>query len=106
VNPRNAFWIGQKAYAGPTKSLDRSSPEAHLVSVMMSIGQAIRAAREAKGLTQPELGVLVGAARETISRWETGTYTIVPRTKIALESVLGPLGTVEGTPKRSKRSKS
>ena len=54
----------------------------------LRLGQAIRAARERKGWTQAELGKKVGAARETVGNWETGTTT--PRNKIAaLEETLG-----------------
>lgn len=57
----------------------------------MSIGQTIREAREAKGWGQGELAERVGAARETISRWETSRRTISRRSLLALEALLGPL---------------
>ncbi len=45
-----------------------------------SLGDAIRRARERKGLTQPELGQLVGVAEGTISNWERGTRA--PRNRL------------------------
>jgi transcriptional regulator with XRE-family HTH domain len=60
--------------------------------LLVSIGAAIRAAREAKGLGQLELAQAVGAARETVCRWELGRLNVGPRSIMALETVLGPLG--------------
>ena len=87
------------------KAIDLKSPEAYLPAV--SIGMAIRSAREAKGWSQPELAGKVGAARETVCRWETGSITNIPqRTLMALESVLGPLGKVESKPSRKVAARS
>jgi transcriptional regulator with XRE-family HTH domain len=55
----------------------------------MQIGEAIRAAREAKGMDQGQLAEAVGAARETVSRWETGALRISRRSLLAVQGVLG-----------------
>lgn len=56
------------------------------------LGDEIRQAREALGLTQAQLAERVGVARETVGNWETGTST--PRNKLGrLREVLSaPLG--------------
>lgn len=66
----------------------------------MQVGQQIRAAREAKGMDQTELAEAVGAARETVSRWETGAMPISRRSLIALRAVL------DMVPAKSKAGKS
>lgn len=38
------------------------------------IGQFIAQVRKEKGLTQAELGGLLGVTNKTVSRWETGNY--------------------------------
>lgn len=55
----------------------------------MHVGKQIRAAREAKGLTQAELGAAVGAAHETVCRWEKGVVGISKRSLMAVQAVLG-----------------
>jgi ribosome-binding protein aMBF1 (putative translation factor) len=73
----------------------------------VSIGTAIRAAREARGWSQPDLASRVKAARETISRWETGDLQPTERTLVALEAILGPLEVKEESkpnPKRRRKS--
>jgi transcriptional regulator with XRE-family HTH domain len=72
----------------------------------VSIGQAIRAAREAKGWGQVELADQVGAARETISRWETEQRPVPRRSLLALERLLGPLGKDGSKPSRKSAAKS
>lgn len=69
----------------------------------MQVGEQIRAAREAKGMTQPELAEAVGAARETVSRWETGAMPISRRSLMALQAVLGmvPAKSKAGKPRKS-----
>jgi transcriptional regulator with XRE-family HTH domain len=62
-------------------------------TTMCKIGKAIRAAREAQGMTQQELGTKLGYSEKTaqsfVCMWETGTRP-VPRTKImALCKLLG-----------------
>lgn len=69
----------------------------------MSLGEAIRQARQGKGLTQPELGRLLGVRTETVWRWEHEIARLPLRSKIALETVLGPLaGTVKEQSKRRR----
>jgi len=70
----------------------------------MQIGEQIRAAREAKGMDQAQLAEAVGAARETVSRWETGVLPISQRSLIAVRSVLG-MDTVRSQGKRRKAAK-
>lgn len=40
------------------------------------VGSRIRALREQKGLTQAQLGELVGVREKTVSRWENGRHVI------------------------------
>ncbi|MFZ4843006.1 helix-turn-helix transcriptional regulator [Mycetocola saprophilus] len=47
-----------------------------------TLGERLRKARESAGLQQDQLAPLVGAHRQTISRWETGLTT--PRSEIIL----------------------
>ncbi len=73
----------------------------------MSIGQAIRMARRARGWSQPELASKVGVAPETVCRWETGAMPVPLITRLGLESVLGPLnGKVESKRLRKVAAKS
>lgn len=70
----------------------------------MHVGKQIRAAREAKGLTQAELGAAVGAAHETVCRWEKGVVGISKRSLMAVQAVLG-MDTVRSQGKRRKAAK-
>ena len=99
--------LGPRCCAGGKKSLDVTSARDYLRGVQ--IGQAIREAREAKGWSQVELAARLKVAAETVCRWETGSMRLRPTSKIALESILGPLngeGTVRGTvsAKRARKS--
>lgn len=49
---------------------------------------AIRVARKSLGLTQKELALLVGAAHETVSRWENGHLAIQRAERLAIASIL------------------
>lgn len=70
----------------------------------MSLGAAIRQAREAKGLTQPELSERLGVRTETVWRWEHN-HTLPLRSKIALEAILGPIeAEVTERPKPARRN--
>jgi transcriptional regulator with XRE-family HTH domain len=51
-------------------------------------GELIREARKAKGLTQAELGGLVGVSQPTIGRWETNQLTPKLADLAALVTVL------------------
>lgn len=54
----------------------------------MDLGDRIRTAREAAGLSQAQLAERIGTTQRTIGNWERGTAT--PRSKTgALETVLG-----------------
>lgn len=54
----------------------------------MSLGERIRDAREAAGLTQHELAAAVGVTGRTVSSWERDA--VAPRSKLGrLEHVLG-----------------
>ena len=50
---------------------------------MAELGNRIREAREARGLTQAELAGLVGVSRKTVNTVENGVF--VPSTVIALK---------------------
>lgn len=72
----------------------------------VSIGEAIRNAREAKGWTQVRLAEQVGAAPETICRWEMGHLSISRRSLIAVEALLGRVGKVQSKRSRKGAAKS
>ena len=46
----------------------------------MTLGEKIRAARKAKGLTQKELAVMIKAAHNSISNWENDQNNPDPNT--------------------------
>lgn len=52
------------------------------------IGDHIRAARKARGLTQERLGALIGVAKASIARWETTTRNPGGHTLVALAKAL------------------
>lgn len=55
-----------------------------------AMGQAIRDAREGKGMTQVELGAEIGdIPQTTISRWEKGLVDLTAEQILALEVALG-----------------
>ena len=51
----------------------------------------LRAARRAVGLTQKELGELVGLAQVHVSLVERGKLTLLPHQRAAVESLLGEI---------------
>ncbi len=56
----------------------------------MTLGDRIRAAREARKLTQEELGELCGTTKQTIFKYETGIVTNIPLDRLeALSERLG-----------------
>ena len=57
----------------------------------MKKGDRIRAAREAKGLTQEELGAACGTTKQNIYKYETGLITNIPSDR--LERIAEVLGT-------------
>ena len=57
----------------------------------MTIGQRIKAAREAKGWTQKKLADEMACSVEMISLYERGVYTPSSRALMAFERALGKL---------------
>ena len=57
----------------------------------MTIGQRIKAAREAKGWTQEKLAGVMKYSREMISLYERDVYKPSSRALMAFERVLGRL---------------
>ena len=53
--------------------------------------KGLRAARRAVGLTQKELGELVGLAQVHVSLVERGKLTLLPHQRAAVESLLGEI---------------
>ena len=51
-------------------------------------GQRIKAAREAKGLSQARLGQACNAAQASVSRWETGQVEPSAVEKLAIAAAL------------------
>ena len=49
----------------------------------MTKGEKIKAAREAKGITQEELGRICGVSRQTIYKYDQGLITNIPSDKAA-----------------------
>lgn len=47
-----------------------------------TIGDRIKAAREAKGISQEELGKVCGTTKQTIYKYETGIITNIPLDKL------------------------
>ena len=56
----------------------------------MNIGARIKSAREAKGLTQEELGILCGTTKQTIFKYENGIVTNIPLDR--LEKIADAVG--------------
>lgn len=50
----------------------------------MTVGEKIRACREAKHLTQTELGSACGVTKQTIFKYETGVVANIPIDKLQL----------------------
>jgi transcriptional regulator with XRE-family HTH domain len=53
------------------------------------VANQIKAAREARGLSQPELDTLLRMAPGTVSRWERGVVRPTPRNQAKLARRLG-----------------
>lgn len=51
----------------------------------------LRSARRAVGLTQRELGELIGLAQVHVSLVERGKLTLLPHQRAAVESILGEI---------------
>ena len=53
------------------------------------IGDRIKAARLAKGMSGDDLARAIGVSRQTVSNWERGVYTPSSDNIFALSKVLG-----------------
>ena len=62
----------------------------------MTIGERIREARTAKGLTQEQLAEQVHVTKQAVYKYETGIVTNIPLDK--LESIAACLGVAPGSP--------
>ena len=71
----------------------------------MSIGEKIKRARKMKGMTQEELGVIVGVQKSAIAKYESGRVVNIKRS--TLQKIASALNIraseliFEGTPKES-----
>jgi excisionase family DNA binding protein len=63
---------------------------AHSSSSHRSLGQCIRAARQAAGLTQAQVGARVGVGQHTVSQWETSRILPMLPMLRRLVAALGP----------------
>jgi transcriptional regulator with XRE-family HTH domain len=73
---------------------------------IITFGRVVRAHREQRGLTQPQLAKLAGCDRVSISRVENATYdTLLPRI-LRLADALGvaPADLFDGIPANGDRS--
>lgn len=67
----------------------------------MDYGERIRAAREARGLTQFDLGVMIGRRDGDVSRWERSVLTPKVSTLVGVSKALGvPLDYLAGVTDR------
>lgn len=56
----------------------------------MEVGEKIKSARLIKGLTQEELGALLGVQKSAIAKWESGRVVNIKRSRIKkLSEILG-----------------
>lgn len=63
----------------------------------MDYGERIRTAREARGLTQFDLGVMIGRRDGDVSRWERGVLLPKVATLVEISAALGvPLDYLAG----------
>ncbi len=60
-----------------------------VASIKEQVGQQIRAARKAKGLTQKELGEKLGVADSVITNYESGKQNLTIDTLQKVADVLG-----------------
>ena len=58
------------------------------MNAMASIGEQIRDARKAKGLTQDELANMMNVGRTVVSKWETGNRLPDAETLLRLSKAL------------------
>ena len=57
-----------------TRAARYNYPEGGRIMDTIKTGAFIAELRHQRGLTQQQLGELVGATNKTVSRWETGVY--------------------------------
>ena len=68
-SPKFAFYGDDKSRAARY-----NNSEGGRIMDMIKTGAFIAELRHQRGLTQQQLGELVGATNKTVSRWETGVY--------------------------------
>lgn len=71
------------------------------------IGEQIKTARKAKGVSQEELAVRLGVVRQTVSKWENGKcmpdYTVIKSLCGELQVTVSELMDAEETEEKSVR---
>jgi DNA-binding transcriptional regulator YiaG len=73
---------------GEIEALELRAARTVLLDVPGVEGDVLRFARKAMGVTQPELGAILGVATETVSRWETGAEPFKRTVQLALAQLL------------------
>ena len=69
----------------------------------MTIGERIREARTAKGLTQEQLAEQVHVTKQAVYKYETGIVTNIPLDKLeSIAACLGYLAGWQGSPARAE----
>ena len=79
-----ADWLAQNHY-----ELVFTSPQLITQEARKDVGESIRRAREAKGLSQRQLGKLTGLAHNHIGRIERGKYNVTVDTLAVIANALG-----------------
>lgn len=79
-----AEWLAQNHY-----ELVFTSPQLITQEARKYVGECIRRAREAKGLSQRQLGKLTGLAHNHIGRIERGKYNVTVDTLAVIANALG-----------------
>lgn len=79
-----AEWLAQNHY-----ELVFTSPQLITQEARKDVGESIRRAREAKGLSQRQLGKLTGLAHNHIGRIERGKYNVTVDTLAVIANALG-----------------
>lgn len=73
----------------------------------MNIGQKIKEARKAKGMTQTELGEKVGVQKSAVSKWERGETQNIKRSvlkKLSYYLEIPPVELIEEYPEHSEKN--
>lgn len=74
----------------------------------MNIGEKIRAARQAKGMTQEELGAILGVQKSAIAKYESGRVVNIKRSTLKkISDILGipPFELIYGEEHRQMQKK-